>query len=231
MDNLELLKKVKQGDSEAFDIFYKENQKLVFSLMKRYHIRQHEYEDVLSNANYGLLMAINRFDFSYGVSFSTYAVPLILGEIKRYFRDSSILKVSRSKKELYLKINKAIDNLEEKLLRSPTIEEISEFINESKEDIIEALDSNNYIYSLDESISEDNDSSILNNIEDKQISLDDKLSIKFALEKLDKKERLIITLRYYDGLSQQEIGERLNLSQVQVSRLENKILEKLKTLI
>lgn len=231
MDNLELLKKVKQGDSEAFDIFYKENQKLVYSLMKRYHIRQHEYEDVLSNANYGLLMAINRFDFSYGVSFSTYAVPLILGEIKRYFRDSSILKVSRSKKELYLKINKAIDNLEEKLLRSPTIEEISEFINESKEDIIEALDSNNYIYSLDESISEDNDSSILNNIEDKQISLDDKLSIKFALEKLDKKERLIITLRYYDGLSQQEIGERLNLSQVQVSRLENKILEKLKTLI
>lgn len=231
MDNLELLRKAKEGDKESFELFYKENQKLVYSLMKRYHIRQYEYDDVLSDANYGLLMAISKFDFSYGVSFSTYAVPLILGEIKRHFRDSSLLRISRSKKELFMKINKAIDELENKLFRSPSIEEISEYINESKEDIIEALDSNNLVYRLDESISDDNDNSMLNNVEDKSLSIFDQTSLNLALEKLDKKERLIIQLRYYDGLSQQEVSERLNYSQVQVSRLENKILEKLKTLI
>lgn len=231
MDSLELLKKAKEGDKEAFELFYKENQKLVYSLMKRYHIRQYEYDDVLSDANYGLLMAISKFDFSYGFSFSTYAVPLILGEIKRHFRDSSLMRVSRSKKELYLKINKAIDELEGKLLRSPSVEEISLYINESKEEIIEALDSNTRLSSLDESISEDNESSIINNVEDKSMSMLDRMSIKLALEKLEKKERLIIELRYFDGLSQQEVSERLNYSQVQISRLETKILEKLKTLI
>lgn len=231
MDNLELLKKAKEGDKEAFEEFYKENQKLVYSLMKRYHIRQYEYDDVLSDANYGLLMAISKFDFSYNVSFSTYAVPLILGEIKRHFRDSSLLRVSRSKKELFLKVNKAIDELESILLRSPSIDEISSHINESREDIIDALDSNLRLSSLDESISEDNETTILNNIEDKKMNMLDEVSLKLALEKLDKKERLIIQLRYFDGLSQQEVSDRLNYSQVQISRLESKILEKLKTLI
>ncbi len=231
MDNLGLLKKAKEGDQEALEEFYKENQKLVYSLIKRYNIYKSEYEDVLSDANYGLLMAINKFDFSYGVSFSTYAVPLILGEIKRHFRDSSLLRVSRSKKELYLKINKGIEELEADLMRSPTLEEISKYINESKEDIIESLDSNNKVYSLDESISEDNDNTLLNNIVDSSFNMVDRISLNLALEKLDKKERLIITLRYFDGLSQQEVSQRLNYSQVQISRLETKILEKLKTLL
>lgn len=231
MDNLELLKKAQEGDKEALEEFYKENQKLVYSLIKRYNIYKYEYEDVLSDANYGLLMAIKKFDFSYGVSFSTYAVPLILGEIKRHFRDSSLLRVSRSKKELYLKVNKGIEELEGLLLRSPTLEEISKHINEPQEEIIEALESNNKVFSLDESIGEENDNSILNNIEDNSLSMIDRVSINLALEKLDKKEKLIITLRYFDGLSQQEVSERLNYSQVQISRLESKILEKLKTLL
>lgn len=231
MDNLSLLKKAKEGDKEALEEFYKENQKLVYSLIKRYNIYKSEYEDVLSDANYGLLMAINKFDFSYNVSFSTYAVPLILGEIKRHFRDSSLLRVSRSKKELFLKINKGIEDLEASLLRSPTLEEISKYINESKEDIIESLDSNSKIYSLDEKIGEDNDNTLISNVEDNSLNMIDRVSINLALEKLDKKERLIITLRYFDGLSQQEVSERLNYSQVQISRLETKILEKLKTLI
>ena len=231
MDNLELLKKAKEGDKEALEEFYKENQKLVYSLIKRYNIYKYEYEDVLSDANYGLLMAIRKFDFSYGVSFSTYAVPLILGEIKRHFRDSSLLRVSRSKKELYLRVNKGIEELEGLLLRSPTLEEIAKHINESQEEIIEALESNNKVYSLDESIGEENDNSILNNVEDNSLSMIDQVSINLALEKLDKKERLIITLRYFDGLSQQEVSERLNYSQVQISRLESKILEKLKSLL
>ena len=231
MDNLELLKKAKEGDKEAFEEFYKENQKLVYSLLKRYNIHKNEYEDVLADANYGLLMAISKFDFSYGVNFSTYAVPLILGEIKRHFRDSSLLRVSRSKKELFLKINKAIDELESIHLRSPSIDEISEYINESREDVIEALDSNNKVFSLDESISEDNDNTLINSVSEKGLSLFDQVGIKLALEKLEKKERLIIELRYFDGLSQQEVSDRLNYSQVQISRLESKILEKLKTLI
>lgn len=231
MDNLELLKKAQEGDKEAFEEFYKENQKLVYSLMKRYNVQKHEYDDVLGDANYGLLMAISKFDFSYGVSFSTYAVPLILGEIKRHFRDSSLLRVSRSKKELYLKIQKAIDELEGELLRSPTLEEISSYINEPKEDIIESLDSNNRVFSLDENMNEDSDSSILSNVEDKSNNLFDKMDIHLALEKLSKKEQLIIKLRYFEGYSQTEVSERLNYSQVQISRLEAKILEKMKELI
>ena len=156
---------------------------------------------------------------------------MILGEIKRHFRDSSLLRVSRSKKELFLKINKGIEELEGKLLRSPTLEEISQHINESKEDIIESLDSNNKIYSLDESIGDENDNTLLSNVEDTSLNMIDQISLNLALEKLDKKERLIITLRYFDGLSQQEVSERLNYSQVQISRLETKILEKLKSLI
>ena len=231
MDNLELLKKAQEGDKEAFEEFYKENQKLVYSLMKRYNVQKHEYDDVLGDANYGLLMAISKFDFSYGVSFSTYAVPLILGEIKRHFRDSSLLRVSRSKKELYLKIQKAIDELEGELLRSPTLEEISSYINEPKEDIIESIDSNNRVFSLDENMNEDSDSSILSNVEDKSNNLFDKMDIHLALEKLSKKEQLIIKLRYFEGYSQTEVSERLNYSQVQISRLEAKILEKMKELI
>ena len=231
MDNLELLKKAQEGDKEAFEEFYKENQKLVYSLMKRYNVQKHEYDDVLGDANYGLLMAISKFDFSYGVSFSTYAVPLILGEIKRHFRDSSLLRVSRSKKELYLKIQKAIDELEGELLRSPTLEEISSYINEPKEDIIESLDSNNRVFSLDENMNEDSESSILSNVEDKSNNLFDKMDIQLALEKLSKKEQLIIKLRYFEGYSQTEVSERLNYSQVQISRLESKILEKMKELI
>ena len=231
MYNLELLKKAQEGDKEAFEEFYKENQKLVYSLMKRYNVQKHEYDDVLGDANYGLLMAISKFDFSYGVSFSTYAVPLILGEIKRHFRDSSLLRVSRSKKELYLKIQKAIDELEGELLRSPTLEEISSYINEPKEDIIESLDSNNRVFSLDENMNEDSDSSILSNVEDKSNNLFDKMDIHLALEKLSKKEQLIIKLRYFEGYSQTEVSERLNYSQVQISRLEAKILEKMKELI
>ena len=231
MDNLELLKKAQEGDKEAFEEFYKENQKLVYSLMKRYNVQKHEYDDVLGDANFGLLMAISKFDFSYGVSFSTYAVPLILGEIKRHFRDSSLLRVSRSKKELYLKIQKAIDELEGELLRSPTLEEISSYINEPKEDIIESLDSNNRVFSLDENMNEDSDSSILSNVEDKSNNLFDKMDIHLALEKLSKKEQLIIKLRYFEGYSQTEVSERLNYSQVQISRLEAKILEKMKELI
>ena len=231
MDNLELLKRAKEGDKEAFEEFYKENQKLVYSLIKRYNIHKYEYEDVLSDANYGLLMAISKFDFSYGVSFSTYAVPLILGEIKRHFRDSSILRVSRSKKELFLKINKAIDELESVLLRSPSIDEIANYISETREEIIEALDSNNKVFSLDETVSDDNDNTILSNVSDKELPLMDKVGIKLALEKLEKKERLIIELRYFDGLSQQEVSQRLNYSQVQISRLESKILDKLKSII
>ena len=231
MDNLELLKKAKEGDKEAFEQFYKENQKLVYSLLKRYHIYEYEYEDVLSDANYGLLMAISKFDFSYGVNFSTYAVPLILGEIKRHFRDSSLLRVSRSKKELYQRVNKAINELENNLMRSPSIDEIASYLNIAREEIIDALDSNNRLFSLDESISNDSETTLGSNIASTSLSIFDQVSINIALEKLDKKERLIIQLRYYDGLSQQEVSERLNYSQVQISRLEAKILDKLKVLI
>ena len=227
----DLINKIHNGDLISKETLVNENIPLVWSIVHRYKNTYYDKEDLFQIGCLGLLKAIDKFDTSFNVAFSTYAVPLILGEIKRHFRDSSLLRVSRSKKELYLKINKAIDELESLLLRSPTLDEIANHINETREDIIEALDSNNKVFSLDEEISDDNDNTLINNVSDKGISIFDQVSIKLALEKLEKKERLIIELRYFDGLSQQEVSERLNYSQVQISRLETKILEKLKTLI
>ncbi|MDD6302071.1 MAG: sigma-70 family RNA polymerase sigma factor [Bacillales bacterium] len=223
-----LLKGRKENDKEALDEFFRLNQGLVYSLIKRYHIKENQYEEVVAIGNYGLLQAMMKFDFNYECNFSTYAVPLILGEIKRYFRDNSIIKVARSNKDLYKRIVKANDEFISINERSPSINELQEILNEDKDDIIEAISSNDLTLSLDYSIDEDEQSTLLDIVCNDELSLIDKTNLNLALESLTKKERLIIELRYFDGFSQLEVSRRLNVSQVQISRLETKILEKLK---
>lgn len=226
MNDIELLKKAQKGDDASFNEFFKNNIRLVYSLLKRYDIKKSEYEDVLQEAKYGLCLAMKKYDFKYGVNFSTYAVPIILGEIRRYFRENYAIKVTRSIKELSSKISTF-------LISNPTynIENLIEEFNESKERIIEAISLKNYILSLDETMYDNDDETLINNVSNEDMSLFDRTSLSLALDKLDKKEKLIMELRYYGGYSQVEVSKRLNISQVQVSRMETKILNKLRELI
>ncbi|MBE6132009.1 MAG: sigma-70 family RNA polymerase sigma factor [Erysipelotrichaceae bacterium] len=228
-NDYKLLKRIKAFDKEAFDEFYKKNEPLVYSILKRYSHKTSDYEDLLMSARYGLVKAIYFFDIEQDVEFSTYAFPLILGEIRSYFKGLHLLKIPRKYADISKKIEEANKTIQEKYNRSATIEEICLLTNESKEDVIESLGSLMKVDYLDEEISEDTRKIDL--ISENGLSLVDKLDLKLALEELDKKERLIIEMRYFDGLTQSEVSKRLNLSQVQISRIEAKTLLKLKELL
>ena len=227
-NDYKLLERIKKSDKEAFNEFYKKNEPLVYSLLKKYIHKTNDYEELLMCAKYGLVMAIYRFDLNQDVEFSTYAVPLILGELRSYFKNLNILKIPRRLQEINKKISNANGFILEKYQRSATIEEICELTNESKEDIIEALGSTLKVDYLDEDLSEDTKKIDL--VSDNK-SLIEQMDLQLALEQLNKKERLIIELRYFDGLTQSEISQRLNISQVQISRIEAKTLQKLKELL
>ena len=224
-----LLKRIKMKDKSAFDEFYLKNEPLVYSLVKKYVHKTRDYEELIMCAKYGLVLAIYNFDLSYGVQFSTYAVPIILGEIKQYFKNLNLLKVSRR----IIELNNKILDLNESFIqlnnRSLTIEELKELLNESKEDIIEALSYKKAISSLDEEVNVDTPQIEL--VKEDGLSLNDKMELQLALEGLDKKERIVIELRYFNGLTQQEVSQRLNMSQVQISRIENKTLAKLREMM
>ena len=151
----DLLKLAKQGDDESFFILYNQNQGLVTSLLKKYYCPKNEYEELRSNANFGLIKAIRNYSFDYNVEFSTYAVPTILGEIRKYFKEQSLIKVARSNKERYIKINEAKEVLEKKLERSPTLKELSVYLEEDEEDIIDSINANSYISYLDQTYGDD----------------------------------------------------------------------------
>ncbi|MGN1295655.1 MAG: sigma-70 family RNA polymerase sigma factor [Bacilli bacterium] len=228
LTNKELLKLVKQGDDESFFILYNRNQGLVTSLLKKYYCPKNEYEELKSNANFGLIKAIRNYSFDYNVEFSTYAVPTILGEIRKYFKEQSLIKVTRSNKERYIKINDAKEVLEKKLERSPTLKELSVYLEEDEEDIIDSINANSYISYLDQTYGDDDSIAQLDNVVDTSFSFTSKVELELALSKLSKKERLVIELRYFEGLSQVEVGKRLFLNQVGISRIEKEALLKLK---
>ena len=228
-NDYKLLERIKKFDKEAFNEFYKKNEPLVFSLLKKYTYKTNDYEELLMCAKYGLVMAIFRFDLNQDVEFSTYAVPVILGELKGYFKSLNILKVPRRLQDINKKISNANDIILEKYNRSATIEEICMLTNETKEEIIEALGSSLKVDYLDEDISED--TKRIDLVSDGNKSLIEQMDLQLALEQLNKKERLIIELRYFYGLTQSEISQRLNISQVQISRIEAKTLQKLKELL
>lgn len=213
----------KNGDENAKLYLINLHKPLIYSLLKRYKINDQEKEDLFSCAQLGLINAINRYDSSYNTEFSTYAVPLILGEIKKYFRDNNLISISRTILENHKKI---VDLEKQNIEKSPSIEEISLKLNLSKEEVIEALEANTFCYSLDSPIDDSNDITLLDTFSSNEIKKD--MDLILALDKLTSKEKLIINLRYYDGLSQNEVASRLHVNQVYISRIEKKILEKLK---
>ena len=236
-ETLELIQKAQKGDEDAKELLISSNLGLVRSVVGKFANIGYEREDLFQLGSIGLIKAIHKFDLSYNVKFSTYAVPMILGEIKRYLRDDGMVKVSRSLKQLAIKIKVQSEALSKKLGRDPTIEEIAEELNVEKEDVVMAIESNFSVEYLQGVIHEEEGSPIclIDKIamkgEDEQDKVVDNILLKEVLGKLEKRERQIIMLRYFEDKTQNEIGKLLNISQVQVSRIEKKVLHKLKSYI
>lgn len=210
--------------------FIENNLGLVHSICKRFVGRGIEYDDLYQAGCIGLIKATDAFDETKGFLFSTYAVPVIMGEVRRLFRDGGAVKVSRSIKELYLKITKEKQALEQKLNREPTINELAERLNVPCEEITEALCASQATVSLtfegDNGITETDLPTI--SCEDE---ISNRLVLDEAFEKLDETERKILSYRYYNGLTQSRTAQLLNMSQVQVSRAEKRTLLKLRNFL
>ena len=203
-----------------------ENLKLVHSLCKRFTGKGIEYDDLFQSGCIGLIKAADGFDTTRGLMFSTYAVPVILGELKRLFRDGGSIKVSRHLRELNLKIAKASSEVENKTGREPTLFEISQFLGADYNEVVEAVCACRETVSL--TVTNDEEETQLDIAEDKREELNNKILLDTAFSTLTEQEKSLIIYRYYNGLTQSETAKRLLISQVQVSRIEKKILLKLR---
>jgi len=225
---LELVKLAQNNDESAKECLMLQNSPLIKSVIKRYKNKGVEYEDLYQLGSLGFLKAINNFDESFNVKFSTYAVPMIAGEIKRFMRDNGIIKVSRSVKALNIQITKFNEEYINKYNVSPTIEEISKHFNVSNEDIIFAMESNIPPLSLSSVVSDEDSNKeqmLIEKIPENDMENDmDLFLITNIIKTMPKRDRKIILLRYFRDKTQKEVAEMLGVSQVQVSRLENKIL-------
>ena len=224
---LALIMKSQQGDKEARDTVFKENAGLVYSMAKRFAGRSVEMEDIVQIGSIGLLKAIDRFDISYDVKFSTYAVPMIIGEIRRYLRDDGMLKVSRNLKENCARIYSAREALEKELGREPKATELS------VDEVVMSMESGAEVESLHKIIyqGDGNDISLMDRLQEKENGQDAALNRIFLdeiLKKLDARERQLIGMRYFKDMTQTEIAAEMGISQVQVSRMEKRILKELK---
>lgn len=230
---LMLIEKALAGDKAAREVLVEQNMGLVYSVVRRFKNRGVEMEDLIQIGCVGLLKAIDKFDVSYDVKFSTYAVPMITGEIKRFLRDDGMIKVSRSLKEASWKAYAARESLERKLGREPSLNEIAEEIQVSVEELALALDASAEVESLHKVIyqGEGNDISLMDRIEEPVSQgelLLNRMLLEEILQTLEPKERQIIYLRYFGEKTQSDIAKMLSISQVQVSRMEKRILKKLR---
>ncbi|MFB5759564.1 RNA polymerase sporulation sigma factor SigF [Paenibacillus medicaginis] len=219
------------GDNSARDKLVNSNIRLVWSVVQRFMNRGYEPEDLFQIGCIGLLKSVDKFDLSYDVKFSTYAVPMIIGEIQRFLRDDGTLKVSRSLKEMANKVRKKRDELSKQLNRLPTIKEVAEELGVSPEDVVFAQEANKQPTSIHETVFENDGDPItlMDQIADEsQERWFDKLALNEAIGGLTERERLIVYLRYFRDQTQSEVASRLGISQVQVSRLEKKILQSIK---
>jgi RNA polymerase sporulation-specific sigma factor len=222
------------GDLTARDTLVSCNMRLVWSVVQRFLNRGYDPEDLFQIGCIGLIKSIDKFDLSFDVKFSTYAVPMIIGEIQRFLRDDGSIKVSRSLKEMANKVRKAREELLKKLGRLPTITEVAELLGVTPEEIVFAQEANKPPSSIHETVFENDGDPItlMDQIADEsQDSWFDKMALGEAINQLTERERLIVYLRYYRDQTQSEVAARLGISQVQVSRLEKKILQTIKAQI
>lgn len=228
-----LIQKSHEGDEEARARLVEENAGLVWCVVKRFYNRGAEAEDLFQIGNIGLLKAIDKFDFKYDVKFSTYAVPMISGEIKRFLRDDGIIKVSRSLKELSYKAYLCQEKLRDKCGREPTIAEIADKLGVEQEELVMALDAGGDVESLHKPIYQKDGQEVrlmdkLPQQENQDDKVIDHMLLNQLLTSLDKEEKKLIYLRYFAERTQSQVGRELGISQVQVSRMEKKILKRLR---
>lgn len=229
METIELIKQARSGDKLARDKVIKNNMALVYSIVKRFAGRGYDLEDLGQIGAIGLIKAVDKFDLNFDVKFSTYAVPLITGEIKRFLRDDGMVKVSRSLKENGWRLKRAAEQLSLELGREATMEELCEATGMKKEDIVLALEAGNEVESLHKTVfqKEGSEIALMDRIpseQDESESVVNRLMLEQLLDELESKERELIELRYFEDKTQMQVAEALQMNQVQVSRLEKKIL-------
>lgn len=223
-----LIKRAQSGDDGAKEELVKENIPLVKSVVKRFKGRG-EYDDLMQLGAIGFIKAIQNFDETYGVRFSTYAVPMISGEIKRFLRDDGAVKVSRWAKTLAQKINVFIDEKLKNGEKEPTVDEIAQNFGVEAEQVVFAMDTGHYLLSLSSTVGDDDVTLEDKIVGDRSPDEDlDKIMLKDFIEDLPEREKKVIILRYFRDKTQSEIAAELGVSQVQVSRIECKVLQKLK---
>ncbi len=233
--NDELLQRLSTGDKNAFDEIVERNMGLVYSVAGRFANRHCENEDLIQIGAIGLIKAAKRFDSSFGVRFSTYAVPVIIGEIRRFLRDDGSIKVSRAVKEAAVKGKYAEEQLRRRLGRNPTLKEISDESGIDEEILAEAFEAAAAPQSLQAEMSDDGDSGVslmeLIASDDTEEKIIDRVFLKEALASLSTREYNIIVMRYFRGRTQSEIAREMGISQVQVSRIEKKAIERMREVI
>lgn len=228
-----LIQRAHEGDEKAREQLVEENVGLVWCVVKRFYGRGTETEDLFQIGSIGLLKAIDKFDVSYDVKFSTYAVPMISGEIKRFLRDDGMIKVSRSLKELSYRTYQAREKLIETLGREPTMDELAELMEVDREEIAQALEAGSEVESIYKPVLQKggNEVPLLDKLEETEKQEEKILNhmlLTQLLSTLNKEERQLIYLRYFQDQTQTEVGKLLGISQVQVSRMEKRIMERLR---
>lgn len=232
MDTLTLINRAHQGDKLARDKILIENTGLIWSIVRRFLNRGHEGEDLFQIGCIGMLKAIDRFDTEFDVAFSTYAVPMIAGEIRRFIRDDGIVKISRKIKENQMKIMHQREIYINEKKQEPTIEELEKVCDLTKEEIVMAMDASRNVESIDkEMYSKDSAYTLMDLAEDDtniEETVLNKIMVQQLMDMLESKERKIIDLRYFKNKTQSQVAKEMGMTQVQVSRLEKKILNSMR---
>ena len=232
---LEMIVQSQNGDKKARDKLVEENTGLIWSVVKRFMGRGYEADDLFQIGSIGLMKCIDKFDVNFGVKFSTYAVPMIMGEIKRFLRDDGMIKVSRPLKEMAIKAKYMQENLQQQTGKVPTITEIATALEIDVEELAHVMDAGTDVESLYAVVHQGDGSPVylLDKLEmttyDHGTALIDRIALKESITKLDPKERQVIIMRYFQDKTQSQIAAAIGVSQVQVSRIEKRVLNTLRT--
>ena len=232
MDTLTLINRAHQGDKLARDKILIENTGLIWSIVRRFLNRGHEGEDLFQIGCIGMIKAIDRFDTEFDVAFSTYAVPMIAGEIRRFIRDDGIVKISRKIKENQMKIMHQREIYINEKKQEPTIEELEKVCDLTKEEIVMAMDASRNVESIDKEMYSKDSSYTLMDLAEDDTNIEEtvlnKIMVQQLMDMLESKERKIINLRYFKNKTQSQVAKEMGMTQVQVSRLEKKILNSMR---
>lgn len=234
--NSELLSLAKKGDNDAMNKLIELNLPLVASISKKFLNRGYEYEDIFQIGSIGLVKAINNFDLNFNVKFSTYAVPMIIGEIRRYLRDNNPIRVSRSLKDIAYKSLQVREKLIRNNSKEPTVSEIAKELDLDVESVVMALDAIQDPISLFDPVYQDNGDAIfvMDQVQDKKDTDEhwlQEIALKEAIKKLNNREKLVLDLRFYKGRTQIEVADEIGISQAQVSRIEKNALKNMRKYI